>query len=120
MKIRIKVADFASRLCNSSFSEDSIIRAIRQKPGEEADVEFKNDWSSYAPIAEAIKDENPRLVVSEFEKLSGIKTIQDAIQEELYEYLVKDQNYWDVRKQLLDKPRTVNFLGKHLDVMKKI
>ena len=109
-----EVAEFASRLCNSSFSEDSIIRAIRQKPGEEADVEFKNEWSSYAPIAEAIKDENPRLVVSEFEKLSGIKTNQDAVQEELYEYLVKDQNYWDVRKQLLDKPRTVNFLGKQL------
>ncbi len=114
-----EVADFASRLCNSSFSENSIIRAIRQKPGEEAKVEFKNEWNSYTAIAEAIKDENPVLIVSEYKKLSGLDTTEETVQRDLYNYLIKDKNYWDVRKQLLDKPRTVSFLAKQLKCKKE-
>lgn len=110
----IEVADFASRLCNTAFSEDSIIRAIRQKPGEETDILFKNNWASYAPLADAVKEENHTLILKEFEKLSGILANQDNIQEKLYDYLIKDQNYWDLRKQLLDMPRTVNNLSRQL------
>ncbi len=109
-----EVAEFASRLCDSEFDENSVIRAIRQKPGEEEGIEFKNDWSSYAKLAEAIGDENHERICEEFKKLSGVEAKENSVQSELYNYLLKDQNYWDVRKALIEKPLTVYHLAKKL------
>ena len=114
-----EVAAFASRLCDSEFSEDSVIRAIRQKPGEEQGIEFKNDWSNYAAVAEAIGDENHERIIEEFKKLSGIEEDDQNIQSELYNYLLKDQNYWDVRKELIEKPLTVDHLADKLGCQNK-
>ncbi len=109
-----EVAAFASSLCDSDFDADSVIRAYRQKPGEETGVEFRNQWDAYEEFAEAIKDENISDIISVFRKMSGSKSDEDHIKEDLYNYLVKDQNYWDVRRELQNKPRTVSSMAADL------
>ncbi len=109
------VATFASRLCDSDFDADSVIRAYRQKPGEETEVEFKNEWKSYEKLAEAIKEEDVDRISSEFKILSGFSSDEEHVKEDIYNYLVKDRNYWDIRRELQNRPRTVSSLAYDLE-----
>lgn len=109
-----EVADFASRLCNSYFDEMDVVRAIRENPKHDAISIKHHRFSEYSLLAKAISDENEQAIRSELKKLNSYQEDTD-LKSIVYDMVISDQNYWDVRKLLQSKPQTVYNMAKALD-----
>ena len=108
-----EVAEFATRLCNSSFSESNIIRAIRQSPKQDISEICKRELLEYGKLAEAINNENESDIQKEINNLMGFDS-NDDIHSQIYDLVVADQNYWKIRNLLQKKPQTVYFLAEEM------
>ena len=101
-----EVADFASRLCSSAFRPEDIIRADRIDPAKEKGRTVDRDFSVYRDIAESIRNGQEEAVF----RLSGQQG-NDA-REAIYNYILQDAHYWEMRELLKDKPKTVRALAE--------
>ena len=108
-----EVAEFASRLCNCQFHENDIIRAIRQNPLIENQEMITRDLKEYHNLAKAINDGDENAISSEVEKLFFVDN-GESIEEQIYDIVIADQNYWHIRKILQEKPQTVYCLANVL------
>ena len=95
-----QVAEFAQKLCNAPFSAADIVRADRIMPTTVREVSTL-PLSFYEGIAEA-KNRNE----SDEEILARLTVDDISLKGYLYEKIVHDQNYWQVRA-LLRQPKTV-------------
>lgn len=105
-----EVAEFATRLCNSLFTEKNVIRAIRQRPKQEDLDTFTREFAEYQNLARAINNEDECRIQDEVKKLVKIESNED-IHAQVYDLVLADQNYWNIRKLLQEKPQTVYFLA---------
>ena len=101
-----EVASFASRLCNSSFESSNVIRAIRIEPQRLSEGLSVRNIDAYKFLAEAILEEDNFRIEEELRKVSVDYSGTD-LPESVYEVVVKDKNYWNIRRFLKDKPQTV-------------
>lgn len=95
-----QVAEFAQKLCNAPFYAADIVRADRIMPTTVREVSTL-PLSFYESIAEA-KNRNE----SDEEILARLTVDDISLKDYLYEKIVHDQNYWQVRA-LLRQPKTV-------------
>lgn len=96
------VAEFAHKLCNAPFNKDDVIRADRIIPStihERSSLPI----SFYEDLANAT---NRSLSNEEILGMLGVSENSD-LNEELYEKIVHDNNYWKIRS-LLSSPDTVS------------
>lgn len=109
-----EVADFASRLCNSNFAETDIVRAIRENPKQDsANIRCRN-FSEYSVLAKAISDENEQGIKAALKILNNDQESID-LKSTVYDIVIHDQNYWNVRSLLQEKPQTVYHMAKLLE-----
>ena len=101
-----EVASFASRLCNSSFESSNVIRAIRIEPQRLSEGLSVWNIDTYKFLAEAILEEDNHRIEEELRKVSVDYSGTD-LPESVYEVVVKDKNYWNIRRFLKEKPQTV-------------
>ena len=100
-----EVAAFGSNLCDSYFSRDSIIRATRYQPRPSKELK-RLPTSFYRKLAEAInsgveEDALTEYIDEEYETEQG-----SNINEILYDLILHDMNYVDIRHEL-DQPLSV-------------
>lgn len=102
------VAEFAHNLCNAPFDKDDVIRADRIIPF------VSNELASlpttfYEDLANAA---NRNLNNKEMLEILGISD-KSNFNEELYEKIVHDNNYWKMRS-LLSSPNTVSNIARNM------
>ena len=100
------VADFASNLCNTDFTEKDIIRAIsaEQKPSSF----LKLPPGFYHNVAELIDiDTNPESILRTVNETVPVQA--ESLEEALYKIVRHDEFYWKVRIALME-PKTVKDL----------
>lgn len=110
-----QVAEFASDLCAAPFDIEDVIRANRIKPkpsGEVVDlgVSFYEEIAqslAYDPEETTLRKVNSR-IGRQFENLEAA----------LFDGILHDQNYWNVRS-FLTEPKTVKAISKHLEWTEK-
>ena len=107
-----EVAEFASRLCNHPFSENNIIRAIREKPKQDNDNLVSRSFSYYADLAAAINDEDDGKIGQRLYELTG--SYADDYPEAVYDLVSADATYWKIRELLLSNPQTVYKMAQEL------
>lgn len=100
-----EVAAFGSNLCNSTFSKDNIIRATRYKPRPSKELK-RLPTAFYKKLADAINsgiedDSLTEYIDDEYRAGQG-----SDIHEVLYDLILHDENYVDLR-QALDQPLSV-------------
>lgn len=106
-----KVASFATNLCDNKFVSDDVIRAARENPKIQSMNLKKRDLLEYHELAGAILRENEYEIGKEISILLN-KSITKDFQSAIYDYVVEDLNYWEIRKLLLDSPKTVYDITK--------
>ncbi len=107
-KDNFDVADFAEKLCNAHFSEEDIIRAKRIKPDDTKTKEHFNT-SFYSDLASLIdSDANDEVLL----KSIGIESTL-PFSEVIYDIVITDTNYWDIRK-ILTNTQTVKEVAKKM------
>lgn len=101
-----EVALFASRLCDSSFESSDVIRAIRIEPQRVEDGVNVRNIDAYKVLAEAILEEDDHRIEEELGKILADYSGAD-LPGSVYELIVTDKNYWNIRRFLKEKPQTV-------------
>lgn len=101
-----EVAKFAESLCASQFLAENVIRATRQNLDEVHILCENRDITCYYELALAISDEMDSKIEIILQKY-GVKTSEN-LRSDVFDYVIKDKNYWKIRQLLLSKPRTVN------------
>ncbi|OLR58524.1 hypothetical protein BHF70_02145 [Anaerostipes sp. 494a] len=104
-----EVAEFASRLCDSVFNENDVIRATRQQPEKMMEAILKRNISDYENLAKAIIEEDKDRISQEIVALGG-KCLGN-LHSDVYDLLLCDSNYWDIRVLLEKKPQTIYYLA---------
>lgn len=101
------VAAFGTNLCDSKFTKESIIRASRYKPHPDRELK-RIPAEFYTKLADAINkgaDDESLGDYADLSLVSGAGTGQD-IHELLYDLILHDENYIDIRLAL-DQPLSV-------------
>ena len=109
-----EVADFACRLCASYFDETDVVRAIREIPKQDSMNIGHRDFSEYFALAKAISDENEQDIKDALKILNDYQEGYD-LKSSVYDTVLSDQNYWNVRSLLQKKPQTVYNMAKALE-----
>lgn len=106
------VAKFASNLCDSKFKSDDIIRAERIEPKiENSTYTLPQDF--YTNISKMIlSDESIENIKEEISRYVNINK-SGTIDEILYDVLLHDNNYWEIR-EYLKTPKTVTDVAKFM------
>ena len=108
-----EVAEFASRLCDTQFFPEDVVRASRENPELIQENTVKRPLSDYKQLAESIQNEDEELLRTELSKRLNRKC-SDDLKSEIYDYVIVDQNYWNVRELLAGNPRTVYYMSESL------
>lgn len=101
-----EVALFASKLCNSPFESSNVIRAIRIEPQRLSEGVGCRNIEIYKTLAEAILEEDELRIEEELRKIS-VDCSNADLPRSVYEIIVEDKNYWNIRRFLKEKPQTV-------------
>ena len=109
-----EVAEFASRLCNSDFFETDVVRATRENPRKISDNVVHRQLAVYRGLAEAITAEDEFEIKSELSKLNGMGSVIDT-RSAVYDLVLEDNNYWNVRSLLQKNPQTVYKMAETLE-----
>ena len=108
-----EVAEFASRLCNSVFHKENVIRAIRLKPDYESMNIKRYSLADYRNLAAAIERENEEDIQKSL-KMFGIEAGAD-LHLDVYKQVISDKNYWDIREYLQQRPLTIYSLAEKMN-----
>ena len=76
-------------------------------------IHVKRPLSDYKVLAEAIQNEDEELLRTELSNRLN-RTCSDDLKSEVYDYVIVDQNYWNVRELLAGNPRTVYYMSESL------
>jgi ATP-dependent helicase YprA (DUF1998 family) len=111
-KDNIAVANFASDLCDSNFSNNNVIRAIRKdlQPYKELDLVPE---SFYFDVAEMLNNGEEELKINDYLEEKYPEISGNNIEEKLFELLLHDDSYWKIR-QFLTEPSTVEKIANLL------
>jgi hypothetical protein len=106
------VASFATDLCDSPFDTENIIRAIRKNIQPYKDMDLVPDLF-YSDVAKMLNDREDETIINEYliEKYPDI--CGNSIEEKLYELLLHDDSYWNIRKYIAE-PTTVDKVAEFL------
>lgn len=106
------VAKFASNLCNSKFNPDDVVRAYRVEPRIQKST-YTLPMDFYTSIAEMISEDefNEDIIeqISLYRDINGLGKLEEI----LYDVVLHDNTYWEIRGYL-DKPATVANLAKKM------
>lgn len=108
-----EVAEFATRLCNNQFYPEDVIRAVRENPKLSQSGAVRREFSVYHNLAQEIREDNEKGILEELRVLTGIPDICNS-KSTTYDFVIKDQNYWDIRTLLIKNPQTVYFIADSL------
>lgn len=124
-----KILQFAEQIFDEPFhyaseTDNALIESERINYAEEHEVKFKPDWSIYEELLN-MADKN-EISKEDIKNLAKHNLSQDEINELLdypkktekflYEFLSKDQNLFDLRDLLLEKPKTLDNIVQQLDI----
>lgn len=108
-----EVATFATSLCDSPFSAESVVRALRIVPSIDRALNAL-PGNLYTEIARLIDNGVTDVeVISRISDLVSGTLDQGELKTVLYNVILHDRNYWEIRS-LLHLPRTVAFLSSTL------
>lgn len=108
-----EVAEFASRLCNNPFYPEDVIRAVRENPKLSSVKAVKREFSIYHDLAIEIREENEKGIRNELKTLTGVSDFSNP-KSTTYDFVIHDQNYWDIRTLLIKNPQTVYYIADSL------
>lgn len=108
-----EVAEFASKLCDSKFDQLDVIRAQRVKPEIKHDkYKLKKDF--YDKVADLINNSIEESKIEKFvHSYLQIDKKCESLEELLYEIILHDETYWEMRKHLI-VPKTVLSLANSM------
>lgn len=109
-----EVAEFASRLCNSDFYETDVVRAARENPRKTSDSLVSRQLKEYRGLAQAISDDDEYCIKAEILKLNGNSSVVNS-KSAVYDLVLEDSNYWNVRSLLQKNPQTVYKMAEALE-----
>ncbi|MEE8817202.1 MAG: DEAD/DEAH box helicase [Lachnospiraceae bacterium] len=110
-----EVADFATRLCASEFKEENVIRASRMVPDRKEESETRRNMEEYHALAQAIQNDDADEIARILnQRLKKRVLADDDLHDVIYDYVLKDGNYWAVRELLKENPHTVGYLASHM------
>lgn len=111
-----QVAAFASELCGAAFPADDVIRGVRSRPQFEG-VGYKLEISFYHEAAELIRQnaDDGDLVACVTRYVPQLsRSVKMDADELLYDVILRDQNYHDIRSVLESTAATVESLAVKL------
>ena len=110
-----KVAEFAKSLCDTSFNEDDVVRAIRISMNEPPTIKCLNK-EIYNKLAYNIDNEDEiNRLLKYILKVDYVLNYKEA----LYDMVINDKNYWDIRKVLTSNPCTIETISQKLNWTEK-
>ena len=109
-----EVAEFASRLCDSDFHEADVIRSVRENPQMASKKLVSRQLVEYRKLSEAILNEAEEQIKEEILKLNGNSKVIDT-KSAVYDLVLEDNNYWNVRSLLQRNPQTVYKMAETLE-----
>ncbi len=111
-----EILNFGNSLCTAKFSQNSIVRSYTREIKPEHEV-VKLDFELYREIAESIRnnqsDETIKGIIQKH-KISFNDKL--SLSEILFDLILHDQFYYDVRKVLYRQIKTVNQVAKELSM----
>ena len=113
-----KIVGFAEALCNSEFTSEGIIRSVTITPERPNHTE-KMDFNIYRKTAEKIRDNYPAEELLLWLGSQGIEIAEKETEEEslevtLYNMILRDAFYYEVRKSLLNQTKPLNQVAAEL------
>lgn len=108
-----EVAQFAGNLCDAEFEEGDIIRAKRIKH-DNVQQNYELDRNFYNSISKLLNNGiSDSKICNIIRNQLKISKNYENLPELLYDVLICDKTYWKIRN-LLDKPRTVQYLSNSM------
>lgn len=111
-----EIINFGESLCSANFTKDSIIRSsyVEIKPEHELQT---LDFELYRTIAVAIRDNQSDNHIKGIINEYGLKINEDCpLDEILFDLIIHDNFYFDVRKVLFHKIKTVGQVARELSI----
>lgn len=110
------VANFATLLCSTKFTTDDIVRGIRAKI-EYPDKTFRIKFELYKKLADMIRNneddsEIKKYLASQIEEIN----MKESLETILYDIILRDLNYHEVKKVLNNTTMTVSDVSKKLKI----
>lgn len=114
-----KIVNFASSLCNAQFDENSIVRSVTTPPTK-PDTTKALDFSIYRHLAEEIRNNCSPEKILDWLRENGIDVVQcdtpaSTLEQTLYNMILHDSFYYDVRRSLLNHTKPLLQLSKELN-----
>lgn len=112
-----EVIEFATSLCNSKFKKEDVIRAYRIILNSNV-AEFDLGPEFYNSIADKLnKEESEKdileYIIRSFDVAKSIIKKDNTLSSLLYELIIRDRNYWKVKK-LLEVPQTIKSISNKM------
>ena len=111
-----KIVEFGKNLCSTSFDDLSIVRSYttEAKPSREI---IELDRMLYADLAKAVRDNlDDESYYAVIEKYGQSVNRELSLGENLYDLILHDSFYFDVRKALLGRIKTVKQVARELEI----
>lgn len=111
-----EIIRFGTSICNAEFDESSIVRSY-VKTVEPIHEISRLSFDLYRELADLIRKNAPdKELKGVFEKYDTKYSNSDSIDEMLYDLILHDSFYYDVRKHLNGQIKTVNAVSKELGI----
>jgi superfamily II DNA/RNA helicase len=111
-----EVAYFATQLCSSEFKTEDIVRGIKAR------IEFPNNiyrinFNVYNKLAQMLRDNEPEVEIKRYlaSNIKGVN-IESNLEEVLYEMILRDLNYHQIRQVLNNTTLTVSDVSKKIGI----
>lgn len=109
-----EVAEFAHNLCDSEFDEKDVIRAYRITPKPQRD-KSRIPMGFYVHIAALIDTSTNELqIIKAINSELNISILNQSLGELLYDVVLHDETYWEIRTLLMNQSKTVETLAKQM------
>lgn len=111
-----EIVDFGEALCTAKFETSSIIRShtVMAKPEHEI---ARLNYNLYRELAEQIRNNYSAKIIEETIKEYGLNVDPDSsLEEKFFDLVLHDEFYYDVRKVLYKKIKTVEAVARELSI----
>ena len=115
-----KIVSFAASLCNAHFDESSIVRSVTVPPAKPKQTDLL-DFSIYRHLAAEIRDNCSPEKILVWLSEHGIEIVnaeapEGSLEKTLYHMILHDSFYYEVRRHLLNRTKTLLSLSKELNL----
>lgn len=108
-----EIIEFATSLCDAKFDSSSIVRSYLEQIKAERELE-KVDFDIYRKIARKIRENEDEESIICFLKENGYNLIGNSLEEKLYDLVLHDEFYYEVRKVLYQKIKSLKAVANDL------